>query len=130
VGASRRIEPNAFTKVSPLGLEEQRVVVVLDFATRPSAAFGNDYRVNVAVEVWKSESVLAVPSTALFCSRSDWAVFVVRDGRAKLIPVTLGRADESRTAIERGLSEGDVVINQPADTISDHTAVTPMGAAK
>lgn len=113
------IEPSAFTKVSPLGLEEQRVSVVLDLQEQPPVTFGHDYHVNVDVGIWNTSDAVLVPSTALFRTGRDWSVFVAKQGRAKLTTVTIGRADETRTVIESGLSAGDVVVLQPSDTITD-----------
>ena len=122
----RQVEPGAFTKVSALGLEEQRVPVVLDLIEAPPVVFGNDFHVKVAAVVWHGDSVLTIPATALFRNKDAWAVFVVRDGRARLTPVTIGRTDGTRTAIEEGLTAGDVVITQPADSIVDGTRVSKL----
>ena len=110
--------------MSALGLEEQRVAVVLDLVEPPSVVFGNDFHVKVAVDVWHRDDVLTVPATALFRNRDTWALFVVRDGRARLMPVSIGRTDGLRTVVEQGLTAGQVVITQPADTIVDGTRVT------
>jgi HlyD family secretion protein len=115
----RRVEPAAFTKVSPLGLEEQRVSVILDVVDPRSVAFGHDYHVNVAIVVWKANDVLTIPSTALFRVGTDWAVFVVRNGRARLTRVVTGRADATRTVISRGLQAGETVVVQPSDALVD-----------
>lgn len=122
----RQVEPGGFTKVSALGLEEQRVPVVLDLIEPPPVVFGNDFHVKAAVVVWNGTNVLTVPSTALFRNGDAWAVFVVRDGRAKLTPLAVGRTDGTRTVVERGLTAGDVVITQPADSIADGTRVAPV----
>ena len=122
----RQVEPGGFTKVSALGLEEQRVPVVLDLVEPPPVVFGNDFHVKAAVVVWNATNVLTVPSTALFRNGDAWAVFVVPDGRAKLRPVTVGRTDGTRTVVERGLTDGDVVITQPADSVTNGTRVSPL----
>lgn len=124
----RHVEPGAFTKVSALGLEEQRVPAVLDLVEPPPVVFGNDFHVKAAVVVWHGENVLTVPATALFRNKDAWAVFVMRDGRARLTPVTLGRSDGVHTAVEQGLIAGKVVITQPADSIVDRTRVTRLPA--
>ena len=124
----RQVEPGAFTKVSALGLEEQRVPVVLDLIEPPPVVFGNEFHVKVAVVVWHGEDVLTVPSTALFREKDAWAIFVVRDGRARLTPIAISRTDGVRTAVEKGLDIGDVVITQPADSIVDGTRVTNLRA--
>ena len=123
----RQIEPGAFTKISALGLEEQRVSVVLDLVGERPASFGNAFHVNVNIEVWKGTNVLTVPSTALFRVGSDWSVFVVRDGRAHLTRVTTGHSDGSRTVIEHGLTTGDNVVVQPSDGLRDGGRVRPNG---
>jgi HlyD family secretion protein len=115
----RQIDPGAFTKVSALGLEEQRVPIVLDLVGERPPTFGNGFHVKVAIEVWKGTNVLTVPSTALFRVGDEWAVFVVRDGRAHLTRVTTGRSDDARTVVEQGLAAGDVVVVQPSDALTD-----------
>ena len=115
----RHVEPGGFTKVSALGLEEQRVPVILDLVGERPPAFGNDFHVNVAIVVWKGVDVLVIPSTALFRVGDKWAAFVVRDGRARLTPVVVGRADRTRSVVEKGLNAGDQVIVQPSDTLQD-----------
>lgn len=115
----RQIDPGAFTKVSALGLEEQRVPIVLDLVGGRPPTFGNAFHVNVDIEVWKGIDVLTVPSTALFRDGQNWAVFVVRDGRAHLTRVVTGRSDNTRTVIEQGLQAGDEVVLQPSDTLTD-----------
>jgi HlyD family secretion protein len=107
-------------------LEEQRVSVLLDLIEAPPVVFGNDFHVKAAVVVWSGTNVLTVPSTALFRNGEAWALFVVRDGRATLTPVTVGRTDGTRTVVERGLMDGDVVITQPADSVADGTRITPL----
>ena len=120
----RRIDPAAFTKVSALGLEEQRVRIVLDFAEPVPAGLGHDFHVMVAIGVWDGANVLAIPSTALFRSGDRWAVFLVRDGRARLQLVTPGRSDATRTVIDEGVSAGEEVVTQPSDALRDGSRVT------
>lgn len=122
----RQVDPGGFTKVSALGLEEQRVPIVLDLATDRSTTFGNDFHVNVAIVVWTGRDVLTVPSTALFRMGEVWAVFVVRDGRAYLRRVTVGRSDETRTVIEGGLNGGDAIVIQPSDALRDGNRVASL----
>lgn len=119
----RRIEPGAFTKVSALGLEEQRVSIVLDLLGEPPPNFGHDFHVNVAVVVWTGHDVLTIPSTALFRTGQDWAVFTVVEGRAHLTRVEAGRSDNTRTVIDRGLHEGEQVVVQPSDALQDGSRV-------
>ena len=124
----RHVEPGAFTKVSALGLEEQRVSVVLDLLDERPATVGNDFHVNAAVVVWKGADVLTVPSTALFRVGNDWALFTVQSGRARLTHVVLGRSDGTRTVIERGVADGDQVVVQRSDALVDGSRVQPSDA--
>lgn len=119
----RLVEPAAFTKISALGLEEQRVHVVLDLVDPLPAGLGHDYRVDVSIETWSGKDVLRVPSTALFRAGERWAVFVVREGRARVTIVDPGETDGTHTVISQGVAEGDVVIVQPTDAIEDGARV-------
>ena len=122
----RQIDPGAFTKVSALGLEEQRVPIVLDLVGERPPAFGNDFHVNVAIVVWAGHDVLTVPSTALFRMGESWAVFVVRDGRAQLRRVTVGKSDDTRSVVEKGLDAGEEVVIQPSDALQDGSRVATL----
>ena len=122
----RQIDPGAFTKVSALGVEEQRVPIVLDLVGERPPAFGNDFHVNVAIIVWTGHDVLTVPSTALFRVGESWAVFVVRDGRAHVTRVTVGRSDGTRSVVEQGLGEGEEVVIQPSDALQDGSRVVVL----
>jgi HlyD family secretion protein len=119
----RRIDPAGFTKVSALGLEEQRVHVILDLVDAPPPSLGHGFRVDARVVVWEGADVLRVPSTALFRHGQHWAVYAVRDGRARLVTVEVGRSDGTWTVIERGLASGDLVVIQPSDEVRDGTRV-------
>jgi HlyD family secretion protein len=121
----RKVEPAAFTKVSALGLEEQRVHVVLDLAEPPPPELGHDYRVDVAIVVWEGTNVLRAPATALFRDGDQWAIFAVDHGRAREVPVEIGASDGTWTVITSGLVEGAMVIAQPTDAIQDGTRVAP-----
>jgi HlyD family secretion protein len=112
--------------VSALGLEEQRVPIVLDLVGEQPPAFGHDFHVNVDVVVWAGDNVLMIPSTALFRAGDQWAVFAIREGRAHLTHVQVGRSDVTRTVIEQGLIEGDRVVVQPSDALQDGSRVTPL----
>lgn len=118
-GRVRRIEPSGFTKASALGVEEQRVNVLLDFqdtsVKRPPIADG--YRVIVHITVWENPDVLRVPASALFRSGKGWAAFAIRNGRAALTPVTVGHGNDSFSEVLRGLSAGDKVIVHPSDRV-------------
>jgi HlyD family secretion protein len=109
--------------VSALGLEEQRVPIVLDLVDERPATFGNGFHVNVDIEVWKGIDVLTIPSTALFRIGQEWALFVIRNGRAHLTRVVTGRSDSTRTVIEQGVNAGDTVVVQPSDALTDGARV-------
>ena len=128
----RRIEPAGFMKVSALGVEEQRVNVVLDFVD-PSpaarAAIGDGYRVEVRVVTWESSSVLRVPTSALFRHGDKWSVYVMDQGRARRTPIELGRQTGQFAEVTAGLAEGTRVILHPGDTLADGARVRERAAA-
>ena len=120
-GRVRLVEPAAFTKISALGVEEQRVNVVADITT-PLAdrlTLGDNFRVEARVIVWESDRVLKVPVSALFRRGSSWAAYVMRAGRAVLVPVSAGRSSGTETQVTEGLQEGEEVILYPGDRVSD-----------
>jgi HlyD family secretion protein len=122
----RRIEPGGFMKVSALGVEEQRVNVVLDFVdSSPAAraALGDGYRVEVRIVIWESSSVVKVPTSALFRHREKWAVYVMDAGRARRTVVELGRQTGQSAEVITGLAEGTRVILHPGDTLVDGARV-------
>jgi HlyD family secretion protein len=125
VARVERVEPHGFTKVSALGIEEQRVRVV-GALPRPPAALGDGFRVETNTVLWHGDSVLQVPSTALFQHEDAWQVFALGGGRARVRPVKLGRRGSTMTAIEEGLAVGDTVIRHPSDRISDGVRVRPL----
>lgn len=121
----RRVEPSAFTKVSALGVEEQRVNVILDLegAVDSHPPLGDGFRVEAKIVVFEAQDALKVPAAALFRSNGGWAVFVVEGGKAKSKAVTLGRRTGTEAIIESGLSEGETVILHPSDSIKDGVMV-------
>lgn len=121
----RRIEPAAFTRVSALGIEEQRVRLRLDFVTPPEerAGLGDRYRVFVRVVVWEGDDLLLVPQAALFRSGGGWALFRAEGGRAVLTPITVGQQAEGMAEVTGGLDAGATVILYPASTLADGAAV-------
>ena len=133
-GHVRRIEPAAFTKVSALGVEEQRVNVLIDLDS-PHAqwqALGDGYRVGVRIVVVARPSVLRVPASAVFPAAGSaaegdarMAVFVVEDGRARLRPVTLADRTGEQAWIAQGLRAGEQVILYPGDAVADGVRVQP-----
>jgi HlyD family secretion protein len=121
----RLIEPSGFTKISALGVEEQRVWVIADF-TAPREQWetlGDAYRVEARIVTWESDDVLKVPAGALFRAGAEWAVFVVADGRARLRSVRIGRRGEHEIEVVEGISEGESVIVHPSDRVADKVAV-------
>ena len=124
-GIVRLVEPQAFTKISALGVEEQRVNVIIDFSDpfEMWKALGDGYRIEARIVTWREESVLQVPAGALFRRGGQWSVFVVRDGKAALRSVTPGRRTSLEVQIVEGLEAGEVVIVHPGDTVSEGTSV-------
>lgn len=117
-------EPSAFTKVSALGIEEQRVNVIADL-TAPSSVLGDGYRVEGRIVVWHSDSVLQVPVSALFRTGDVWSLFVVEDGQARLRTVEVGERTPFSAQIKSGVEADAVVIVHPANEITDGTPVEP-----
>jgi len=124
-GRVRRVEPAGFMKVSALGVEEQRVNVLIDLVDLPAAAhaLGDAYRVEVRVVIWREESVLKVPVGALFRRGEGWAVFRVEENVARLQPVRLGERNDIEGQILDGLSEGQTLVLHPPDTLKDGTRI-------
>ncbi len=125
-GRVRRIEPAAFTKISALGVEEQRVIVLSDLVDVPEAAktLGDRYRVEVKVAVWHTDDALIVPAGALFREGNLWKTFLFRDDQAQLTQVEAGHSDGRFTEILSGLNAGDAVLLHPPDTVKDGSDVT------
>ena len=120
-----RVDPAGFTKVSALGVEEQRVNVVGALDSVP-ASLGHRFRVDVRVVLWAADSVLAVPSSALFRRGDQWAVYRIENGRARERPVTVGHESASDSEILTGLAPGDLVIRHPSDRIRDGVRIRAM----
>jgi len=118
----RRIDPAAFTKVSALGIEEQRVNVLLDPDTVPEG-LGHDYRVYVRLVVWSGKDVLTVPISALFRAGGDWAVFTAEGGRAKQRKITIDHMNSNHAEVVGGLKAGEAVILFPSDLLADGSPV-------
>ena len=122
---ARRVEPFAFTKVSALGIDEQRVNVILELADPPEVwrALGHGYRVEARIELWRGRAALAVPVSALFRSNGDWSVFVVEADRVQRRPVEIGRRNTFDAQVLSGLEEGDTVVLHPGDRVRDGVTV-------
>ncbi len=124
-GVIRRVEPYGFTKYSALGVEEQRVNVIIDFSNPREAwaALGDGYRVELRIVVQEAADVLLVPTSSLFRVDEDQVVFAVRDGKATLTTVAIGKRNGLHGEVLSGLQEGDTVIVHPGDAIEDGVKV-------
>jgi HlyD family secretion protein len=112
-------------KVSALGVEEQRVNVIIDFVDPAAASkLGDGYRVEARVVLWRQDDVLKVPVGCLFRQGEEWAVFVVDAGRARRQVVQLGQRNENEGEITSGLEAGATLVLHPPDTLTDGTRVT------
>ena len=123
-GQVRRVEPSGFTKISALGVEEQRVNIIIDFEDVHEAwkALGDGYRVEIQVVIWEGE-VLKIPTSALFRHRQGWAVYTVRHRKALLQPVEVGQRNSFEAEVLTGLQNGEQVIVHPSDAIENGVAV-------
>lgn len=154
-GQVERIEPSAFTRVSPLGVEEQRVNVIVRLAhpatddvpeiaptpgdgreiapppparsTAPFPALGDAYRVEVSLVIWQADEVTLVPVSALFRRDGGWGVFVVEGGRVREAPVTLGHRGRHHAEVTAGLTPGEVVVRFPPEALRDGAPVEVAG---
>lgn len=125
-GRVRTVEPGGFTKVSALGVEEQRVLIVVDLGddTHPHA-LGDGFRVEAEFQVWHADAVLTIPVAALFRDGSQWGTYAVERGRARLRHVQVGQMGESIAEVRGGLAEGAQVVLYPDDLIRDGVRVKP-----
>lgn len=131
-GRVRLVEPAAFTKVSALGVEEQRVNVVIDFAA-PTTEWGNlgdGHRVDARITVDTRDDAVLVPVSALFRHGDGWALYVVADRRARLKPVTLGPRNGVVAVVLDGVAPGVPVIAYPSDAIADGVRVKVRSESK
>lgn len=128
----RLVEPAAFTKISALGVEEQRVNLLADFTDPPErrAGLGDAYRVEARIVVWENRDVLRVPSGALFQRGGAWRTFVVEGGRARLRTVEAGRTNGLQTQVISGLAAGETVVVYPGDRVEDGTRVRALTIAR
>ncbi len=126
-GKVRVVEPYGFVKVSALGVEEQRVnvIVALDDPRRLWEALGDGYRVEVRVILWEGSNVLKVPTSALVRHGDGWAVFVAAGNRARLTPVTIGQQTGLEAQVLGGLTGGERVLVHPSDTVVDGSRIEP-----
>lgn len=123
-GIVNRIEPLGFTKVSALGVEEQRVKTIIDFAERnDDERLGDGFRVEVKIVVWEDNAALRVPASALFRTGEDWAVFKVVNKRARRAIVEIGRNNGVDAEVLSGLEEGSEIILFPGGDMEDGVLV-------
>lgn len=121
----RLIEPSAFTRTSALGVEEQRINVVIDLDSPREAwqRLGDGYRVETQIVIWEEADVLRVPANAVFRHAGGWAVYAIEGGVARLTPVETGRRNGLEVQILGGVEEGDRLVAHPSDQVTDGTPV-------
>ncbi|MBA4106738.1 MAG: efflux transporter periplasmic adaptor subunit [Pirellula sp.] len=124
-GEVRLVEPSGFTKISTLGVEEQRVNVIVDLVDPPQTreALGDGFRVEARIVTAEAKDVLKVPTSALFRVGEDWAVFRVEDGVARQCLIKIGLQNGLEAEVQDGLVEGDLVVTHPGDNVVDGRAV-------
>jgi HlyD family secretion protein len=123
-GRVRLVEPSGFMKVSALGVEEQRVNVIVDFTGEiEPESLGDGFRVEVQIVTWQDAAALKVPVGALFRRGDGWAVFSVERDKARLQSLRLGQRSDREGQVIDGLSEGQVVVLHPPDTLTDGARV-------
>jgi HlyD family secretion protein len=124
-GVVRVVEPAGFTKISALGVEEQRVLVIIDFTSSRAQwqRLGDAYRVEARFRIWEGEDVLQIPASALFRHNGGWGVYRIVDGKARITQVEVGRRAGLTVHILAGLEPGEQVISHPDDQISDGVRV-------
>ncbi len=118
-GRVRYVEPSGFTKISALGVEEQRVDVVIDLAEPPEhrESLGDAFRIEAEITLWHADDVLTVPTAALFRDGQDWSTFVVDQGVAQQRELEIGQMNETLAEVLSGVREGEWVIEYPSDEI-------------
>ncbi len=126
-GRVRRIEPSGFTKVSALGVEEQRVNVIVELTNSNGVAqtLGDGYRVEVRVVLWQQDHVLKIPVASLFRQGDGWAVFVATQQRVEIRPVTIGHRTDQDAEVLEGLADGEGIVIHPGDTLRTGSRISP-----
>jgi len=121
-----RVEPSAFQRISALGVEEQRVnvIIYIDDKRELWAALGDGYRVEVSIVIWHEDNVLSVPASSVFRRNKGWAVFAIVGGKAKLTPIKVGRRNPRQVQVLSGLEPNADVVLHPSDQVSDGVRVT------
>jgi HlyD family secretion protein len=127
-GKVRVVEPAGFTKISSLGVEEQRVLVIVDLTSpdQNEQSLGDGYRLEASFIIWEGKDVLQVPASALFRKQEGWAVFVVKNNKAILREVKVGHRTGLAAEILSGLREGEEVISHPDNSIEEATRIRPQ----
>jgi HlyD family secretion protein len=124
-GVVRRVEPAGFTKISALGVEEQRVNVIIDLLEPPAQrpTLGDGYRVEAQIAIWQADNILQVPSSALFRTQADWSVFVVQNGVLQVRTIEISHRNRQFAEVTSGLKENEVVVLHPTDQLKQGTRV-------
>lgn len=125
----RQVEPAAFTRISALGVEEQRVNVLLAFEHCPES-LGDGFWLEASIKIWSSPRTLVAPAAAVFRNQNGWAAFRIERGRARLQPIRIGERDAARVQVLEGLAAGDEVVLFPGDQLADGARVKTMPAAQ
>lgn len=120
-GVVQRVEPYGFTKISALGIDEQRVNVIIDLTGDAESwgRLGHGYRVDVHIDIWSGANVVKVPVSALFRSDNEWAVFIVDGDVARIRPIRIGQMNNDEAEVLEGLAEAETVVVHPGDRIDD-----------
>jgi HlyD family secretion protein len=124
-GIVRTVEPTGFTKISALGVEEQRVLIISDL-TSPAEHWqqlGDGYRVDANFIIWHEEDVLQIPASSLFRHNEKWAVYKIENNEARLQTVNIGKHNGLVAQVLQGLSIGDELIDHPGNEVEDHRQV-------
>ena len=124
-GQVRRVEPSAFTRLSALGVEEQRVNVIVDLVGEPKqwSALGDGYRVETHMTIWEREDALTIPASAVFRYEGKWVVYRPVDGKAQRVPVQIGHRTDRRVEVITGLTKGTAVVVHPSDKVQPGTRI-------
>jgi HlyD family secretion protein len=131
-GVVQRIEPAGFMKISALGVEEQRVNVVIDFVDprERRASLGDGFRVEVRIVVWEKADVITAPTSSLFRTDGDWSVFVVEGDVVRRRTVKIGERNEQLAEVLEGLQPGDKVVAYPGESLTDGTNISQRSEVK
>lgn len=127
LGRVRLVEPSAFTKISALGVDEQRVNIIADFTQPPPLpeTLGDGFRLEAGIIIWQGKDVLCLPTGALFRQGKDWAVYKIDGKHARLTIIEIGHNNGDVAEILSGLADGDQVILHPSDRIKEGTPIKP-----